>query len=184
CDMSPLTGPIMATETDGNCAICQDTLHDVASTQPCGHHFCRGCILQWIHTNPSCPLCREAIETVRFSDDAGDYLEIVITVPEQLPGAMSSFNPLFKKKKIKIVVISSIQSLGSASSAFRLCPTRSGAHVLWGTALGPGPYGQHLFPQEIKGANLSGSLCVVSHPSVESTAPPSLRSAAALNWDI
>nr|XP_030114769.2 uncharacterized RING finger protein C2A9.04c-like [Taeniopygia guttata] len=79
----------MATETDGNCAICQDTLHDVASTQPCGHHFCRGCILQWIHTNPSCPLCREAIETVRFSDDAGDYLEIVITVPEQLPGAMS-----------------------------------------------------------------------------------------------
>ncbi|XP_064261327.1 uncharacterized protein LOC135291227 [Passer domesticus] len=80
----------MATETDGNCTICQDTWDDVASTLPCGHQFCRGCILQWAQTNPSCPLCRGAIETVRFSDDAGDYLEIVITAPEQLPVARSS----------------------------------------------------------------------------------------------
>ncbi|XP_053787820.1 uncharacterized protein LOC128781851 [Vidua chalybeata] len=80
----------MATDTDGNCAICQDTWDDVASTLPCGHQFCRGCILRWAHTNPSCPLCRGAIETVRFSDDAGDSLEIVITAPEQLPAATSS----------------------------------------------------------------------------------------------
>ncbi|XP_068033466.1 E3 ubiquitin-protein ligase Topors-like [Anomalospiza imberbis] len=80
----------MATETDGNCAICQNTWDDVASTLPCGHQFCRGCILRWARTNPSCPLCRGAIETVRFSDDAGDSLEIVITAPEQLPAATSS----------------------------------------------------------------------------------------------
>ncbi|XP_023800615.1 uncharacterized protein LOC111941686 [Cyanistes caeruleus] len=79
----------MATEMGGNCAICQDIWNDMASALPCGHQFCWECILQWAQTNPSCPLCRGAIESVRFSDDAGDYLEIVITAPEQLPVAMS-----------------------------------------------------------------------------------------------
>uniref|UniRef100_A0A8C5TWQ5 RING-type domain-containing protein n=1 Tax=Malurus cyaneus samueli TaxID=2593467 RepID=A0A8C5TWQ5_9PASS len=64
----------MATETGGNGAICQDTWDDVASALPCGHRFCQGCILRWARTNPSCPLCRGAIETLRFSDDAGDLL--------------------------------------------------------------------------------------------------------------
>ncbi|KAL2309365.1 hypothetical protein Nmel_005561 [Mimus melanotis] len=84
-----LQRPNMGTEMGDNCAICQDTWDDMASALPCGHLFCRGCILQWAQTNPSCPLCRRAIETLRFSDDAGDYLEIVITAPEQLPAAMS-----------------------------------------------------------------------------------------------
>uniref|UniRef100_A0A8C3V276 RING-type domain-containing protein n=1 Tax=Catharus ustulatus TaxID=91951 RepID=A0A8C3V276_CATUS len=57
-----LQGPNMATEMSGNCAICQDTCNDVASALPCGHQFCRGCILQWAQTNPSCPLCRGVIE--------------------------------------------------------------------------------------------------------------------------
>uniref|UniRef100_A0A8C5UGC5 RING-type domain-containing protein n=1 Tax=Malurus cyaneus samueli TaxID=2593467 RepID=A0A8C5UGC5_9PASS len=50
-----LQRPNMATETGGNCAICQDTWDDVASALPCGHRFCRGCILRWARTNPSCP---------------------------------------------------------------------------------------------------------------------------------
>ncbi|CAN8174184.1 unnamed protein product [Coccothraustes coccothraustes] len=85
-----LQRPNMATEMGGNCAICQDTWDDVASAQPCGRHFCRGCILQWAQINPVCPPCRRAIETVRFSDNAGESLEIVITAPEQLPAATSS----------------------------------------------------------------------------------------------
>ncbi|CAN8219776.1 unnamed protein product [Coccothraustes coccothraustes] len=80
----------MATEMGGNCAICQDAQDDVASAQPCGHSFCQGCIVQWAQINPVCPLCRRAIETVRFSDNAGESLEIVTTAPEQLPAAMSS----------------------------------------------------------------------------------------------
>uniref|UniRef100_A0A8D2MS68 RING-type domain-containing protein n=1 Tax=Zonotrichia albicollis TaxID=44394 RepID=A0A8D2MS68_ZONAL len=80
----------MATEMGGNCAICQDTWHNVATILPCGHHFCRGCILQWAQINPVCPLCKTAIETVRFSDNTGESLEIVITAPEQQPAATSS----------------------------------------------------------------------------------------------
>ncbi|XP_023800727.1 uncharacterized protein LOC111941756 [Cyanistes caeruleus] len=79
----------MATEMSGNCAICQDTWDDVASALPCGHCFCRGCILQWAQINPVCPLCRIAIETVRVSDNAGESLDNVIKAPEQLPVAMS-----------------------------------------------------------------------------------------------
>ncbi|XP_064499134.1 serine/arginine repetitive matrix protein 2-like [Pseudopipra pipra] len=76
----------MASETDGNCSICQDTQKDVASALPCHHRFCRGCILRWTHINPVCPLCRRMIETVRFSDDS---MEIVITAPDELPDAIS-----------------------------------------------------------------------------------------------
>ncbi|XP_050163585.1 uncharacterized protein LOC126635956 [Myiozetetes cayanensis] len=76
----------MASETDGNCSICQDTQKDVASALPCHHRFCQGCILRWTHINPVCPLCRRTIETVRFSDDS---LEIVITAPDELPDAIS-----------------------------------------------------------------------------------------------
>ncbi|XP_027562658.1 uncharacterized protein LOC113979473, partial [Neopelma chrysocephalum] len=76
----------MASETDGNCSICQDTQKDVASALPCHHCFCRGCILRWTHINPVCPLCRRIIETVRFSDDS---MEIVITAPDELPDAIS-----------------------------------------------------------------------------------------------
>ncbi|XP_023803752.1 uncharacterized protein LOC111945296 [Cyanistes caeruleus] len=80
----------MSTETDSNFPVRQDTFKDVASTLPCHHQFCLGCILRWTQRNPVCPLCRGAIVTVRFSDHGeDDYLEIPITVPEELPDGSS-----------------------------------------------------------------------------------------------
>ncbi|KAJ7408002.1 hypothetical protein WISP_123531 [Willisornis vidua] len=80
----------MASETDGNCPICQDTQKDVASTLPCRHRFCLGCILRWVQRNPVCPLCRRTIGTIWFSDyGGGDYLEIAISAPEELPDGSS-----------------------------------------------------------------------------------------------
>ncbi|NXE98220.1 TOPRS ligase, partial [Menura novaehollandiae] len=80
----------MATETDGICPICQDTHKDVASALPCHHRFCLGCILRWTQRNPSCPLCRTLIETVRFSEkDEWDYVQLVITSPAESPEAHS-----------------------------------------------------------------------------------------------
>uniref|UniRef100_A0A8C3MGX9 RING-type E3 ubiquitin transferase n=1 Tax=Geospiza parvula TaxID=87175 RepID=A0A8C3MGX9_GEOPR len=77
---SDITG--MATGTDSNCPICQDTWDDAASALPCCHQFCLGCILRWATTNPSCPLCRTQIETVRFSERGEqDYVQFVITSP-------------------------------------------------------------------------------------------------------
>ncbi|CAN8219779.1 unnamed protein product [Coccothraustes coccothraustes] len=78
----------MATERDGNCPICQDSWKDMASALPCHHRFCLGCILRWTHRNPSCPLCRTPIETVRFSEqDEWDYVQLVITSPAKSPEA-------------------------------------------------------------------------------------------------
>ncbi|NWW72467.1 TOPRS ligase, partial [Climacteris rufus] len=76
----------MATETDGNCPICQDTQRDVASALPCHHRFCLACILRWAQRNPSCPLCRTAIETVRFSEqNEWDYIQLVIMSSAESP---------------------------------------------------------------------------------------------------
>ncbi|NWI59972.1 TOPRS ligase, partial [Calyptomena viridis] len=80
----------MATETDCTCPICQDTRNDVASALPCRHRFCLGCILRWSSRNPSCPLCRRTIQTVRFSEqDEWDYIQLVITSPEESTEAHS-----------------------------------------------------------------------------------------------
>ncbi|TRZ09955.1 hypothetical protein HGM15179_017153 [Zosterops borbonicus] len=74
----------MATQSDGNCPICQDSRKDVASALPCHHRFCLGCILRWTHRNPSCPLCRTLVEAVRFSEqDEWDYVQLVITSPAE-----------------------------------------------------------------------------------------------------
>ncbi|XP_027579694.1 E3 ubiquitin-protein ligase Topors-like [Pipra filicauda] len=76
----------MAKETDSTCPICQDTRNDVASALPCRHQFCLGCILRWTRRNPSCPLCRRMIETVRFSEQSEqDYIQLVIASPEESP---------------------------------------------------------------------------------------------------
>ncbi|NWV28671.1 TOPRS ligase, partial [Origma solitaria] len=78
----------MTTDTDGNCPICQDTWMDVTSARPCHHRFCLGCILRWAKRNPSCPLCRTPIETLRFSEeDERDYVEFLITSPAESQAA-------------------------------------------------------------------------------------------------
>uniref|UniRef100_A0A8C3QNM9 RING-type domain-containing protein n=1 Tax=Cyanoderma ruficeps TaxID=181631 RepID=A0A8C3QNM9_9PASS len=76
----------MARENYSNCHICQDTPKDVASALPCHHQFCLGCILRWTQTNPSCPLCRTLIETIRFSERGEqDYLLFAVISPEESP---------------------------------------------------------------------------------------------------
>ncbi|NXK15616.1 TOPRS ligase, partial [Herpetotheres cachinnans] len=80
----------VATQTEGSCPICQGTQDDVAYAMPCHHQFCLGCIMRWADRNPSCPLCRRPIETVRFSvREEDDYLHCVITPPDESPDASS-----------------------------------------------------------------------------------------------
>ncbi|NWI48476.1 TOPRS ligase, partial [Picathartes gymnocephalus] len=69
----------MATETEWNCPICRDIPGEIASVTPCVHLFCLGCIVRWAKRKPSCPLCRQAINTIIYSvRSEEDFLEIVL----------------------------------------------------------------------------------------------------------
>ncbi|NWY23841.1 TOPRS ligase, partial [Pheucticus melanocephalus] len=80
----------MAMETNWSCPICQGTQNDMASALPCHHQFCLGCILRWALRNPSCPLCRTLVRSIRFSEQSEwDYLQCVITPSSESPEASS-----------------------------------------------------------------------------------------------
>ncbi|NWX37338.1 RN151 protein, partial [Notiomystis cincta] len=78
----------MAMETNWSCPICQGTQNDTASALPCHHQFCLGCILRWALRNPSCPLCRTLVRSIRFSDqNEWDYLQCFVTLSRESPEA-------------------------------------------------------------------------------------------------
>ncbi|CAN8220484.1 unnamed protein product [Coccothraustes coccothraustes] len=73
-----------------SCPICQGTQNDTASVLPCHHQFCLGCILRWALRNPSCPLCRTLVRSIRFSEqNEWDYLQCTITPSSESPEASS-----------------------------------------------------------------------------------------------
>ncbi|NWR25371.1 TOPRS ligase, partial [Emberiza fucata] len=80
----------MAMGTNWSCPICQGTQNYVASALPCHHQFCLGCILRWALRNPSCPLCRTLIRSIRFSEQSEwDFLQCIITPSSESPEASS-----------------------------------------------------------------------------------------------
>ena len=42
------------------CPVCL-TIDDECVTTPCGHSYCRKCIVRWMHKKVHCPLCRKII---------------------------------------------------------------------------------------------------------------------------
>ncbi|NXQ02708.1 TOPRS ligase, partial [Vidua macroura] len=78
----------MATETEWNCPICRDIPGEIASVTPCVHLFCLGCIVRWAKRKPSCPLCRQVINSIIYSvRSEEDFLEIVLPSPSDSSAA-------------------------------------------------------------------------------------------------
>ncbi|KAK3808372.1 MAG: hypothetical protein J3Q66DRAFT_74823 [Benniella sp.] len=49
------------TQTSLQCSVCQEYFIEPVSA-PCGHTFCRACILQALDVSSGCPLCRTTID--------------------------------------------------------------------------------------------------------------------------
>ncbi|XP_024007939.1 E3 ubiquitin-protein ligase CIP8-like [Eutrema salsugineum] len=58
----------VASSSQGDCAVCTDAMvmGEIGKKLPCGHCYHESCILQWLRTRNSCPLCRFQLQT----DDA------------------------------------------------------------------------------------------------------------------
>ena len=53
-------GLLSSISNELDCQICYSPLHDPL-TSPCGHSFCRACMLRSIDHSPLCPTCRTAV---------------------------------------------------------------------------------------------------------------------------
>ncbi|XP_002159074.3 E3 ubiquitin-protein ligase PDZRN3 [Hydra vulgaris] len=52
---------------DASCFICSCILEDPLEINPCGHHFCRGCWLNWSTKNSCCAFCGASVVGVKDS---------------------------------------------------------------------------------------------------------------------
>lgn len=54
-----------------SCSICRDAfgLEDVLRRTPCGHEFHDGCIIPWLRSNNTCPICRYKMPEASESED-------------------------------------------------------------------------------------------------------------------
>lgn len=56
--------PKTSKKMDENCAICQDTIKNVATLDSCCHKYCKECIQTWAKTENSCPQCKAKFTTI------------------------------------------------------------------------------------------------------------------------
>lgn len=69
----------MAVETEWSCPIYCNAEDDIAYVICCLHQFYLACILWCAKRGPSCPLCRQTVNTIMLPE--GDFLEMDIPYP-------------------------------------------------------------------------------------------------------
>lgn len=53
-------------ELNTTCAICLDTINQLANLDNCSHDFCRPCIVQWSKNTNLCPLCKKEFKKIIY----------------------------------------------------------------------------------------------------------------------
>ncbi|XP_072207958.1 uncharacterized protein [Excalfactoria chinensis] len=74
----------MEPPSDWSCPLCGQSRDDAAYAVPCRHQLCLGCALRWAKQQPTCAVCKESIESIRYSvRSEDDFLECPIPQPAQ-----------------------------------------------------------------------------------------------------
>mmetsp|Transcript_54504 Transcript_54504/g.118021 ORF Transcript_54504/g.118021 Transcript_54504/m.118021 type:complete len:328 (+) Transcript_54504:93-1076(+) len=65
-----------------HCAICREgfALGDVLRKMPCGHEFHNGCIVPWLRSNNTCPVCRLRLPEAETEEEEDD--DSMLRVPK------------------------------------------------------------------------------------------------------
>jgi len=63
CEVKSVVDFLKKCKLDERCSICYHLGKKVGSTLPCGHKFHQGCIMSWLETQNTCPLCRNYVKS-------------------------------------------------------------------------------------------------------------------------
>lgn len=77
---------VMTSETEGDCAICQDTITNTQQCRRilhCAHVFHKDCIDPWFRQNVQCPICRYDIRDYRTGADQQAPASSGSSIPEE-----------------------------------------------------------------------------------------------------
>lgn len=54
-------------DDDGCCIICSNVI-TIGSLTPCGHSYCRDCLLEWLRSHHTCPVCKSFVSVGTIHD--------------------------------------------------------------------------------------------------------------------
>jgi hypothetical protein len=88
---------------DLGCHLCLEPLGDPITT-PCGHSFCRNCLISSLTHSKQCPLCRELLPSIGFfaKKPADKFITSLLTHVFDRPVSTCSFCPAFAPQWIPI----------------------------------------------------------------------------------
>ncbi|KAJ3346760.1 hypothetical protein HDU91_006959, partial [Kappamyces sp. JEL0680] len=93
----------LLTAEDFGCQLCLDPLGDPITT-PCGHSFCRNCLVSSLNYSKHCPLCRHVLPPMGFfmKKPADKFImSLLVQIFDRQPTGMS-FSPEFAPQWIPI----------------------------------------------------------------------------------
>ena len=93
----------------GDCSICFDTIKNPVMEYNCQNIFCGDCLLKWLETKGTCPLCRYNVQTQKliYIED-GKSCEYKSDIVEPIPTKINTVINLIKNKADgKFIIFSS-----------------------------------------------------------------------------
>jgi hypothetical protein len=114
------------------CKICHDVLSGAVSCQN-GHTFCKACLMRWLGTNRTCPVCKISLNSHRLTELR--FVEAVLgkllVKCEENTDAVDDIRRNLRKRKRKREIVDPKQSEDSAVLSTSHESVRSSVRCCW-----------------------------------------------------